>query len=449
MARTKQEAKMTKEEKEIDRLRKIFFENAQATPPKYIDPRKGTNVRYGLKPYLKLVEEFGDPHENNPRKTPKKPTPSKDGSDEDKKKKKKNESEEEVDKKKKKKKNESMEDEEVDKKKKKKKNESMEDEEVDKKKKKKKNESMEEEVDKKKKKKKNESMEEEVDKKKKKNENMEDDEEVDKKKKKKKNESMEDEEVDKKKKKKKNESIEEKKNESMKDEENIDIVDKKKKKKNESMEKSEKKNDEGDDAGEDVNIKILEMSIDTIMKQCKNKEFEKKCDKKFWELKFNHDRLPIMHEWKKSGDWAKEYKHAKAAQVEALKMVKVAIVLGTTGVQMSMNLNEEQVKLLPERLCCEEANIDISIECEFDEDQHLGHYTHLDNNTWTINVGEEQHICVFSEVLMFLTKLHYLIMNEEDIDITNDEGSLIRKNVEDEKLEKQLIAYKMADIMEL
>ena len=184
--------KLSKKEKEFERLKAAFFEDPST------DPVKGTNVRYNMNPYKALVAIYGDPYEHKPReKTPGKKTPPKKTSEEEtpkKKSKKDDDEEEEVPKKKKSKKDDDEEevpkkknskkddddDEEVPKKKKSKKDDDDDDEEVPKKKKSKKDD--DEEVPKKKKSKKD--NDEEVPKKKK--SKKDDDEEVPKKKKSKK-----------------------------------------------------------------------------------------------------------------------------------------------------------------------------------------------------------------------------------------------------------------------
>ena len=402
--------KKSKKEKEFEKLKAAFFEDPST------DPVKGTNVRYGMKPYQALVAIYGDPYEHKPReKTPAKKTPPKNKKSEEEtpKKKSKKDSEEEVLKKKSKK----SEEDEVPKKKKSKKSE--EDEEVPKKKKSKKDSEEEEEVPKKKKSKKN--SEEEVLKKKSKKESEE--------------------EVLKKKSKKDSEEDEEEPKEKQSEETP-------KKNKKESKDKSEGKTS----TEEGMDLTTLDMSIDKIITKCKtDKAFEKTCNKEFWKLKFHQDQLPVMNECSKSGDWVKEYKNTKAAQTEALKMVKVAIVTGKTSCQLNIDLNGQFFNLLPELMIAnkDEKDCKINIECEFDEDEHLGHYTYPDHN-WNISFMDEDATLnnyPFKDVLMFLTKIQYHIQNNEDIEITNDEGPLTRNAVEDagEEACKQLIAYKMAD----
>ena len=394
---------MSKKEKEFEKLKAAFFEDPST------DPVKGTNVRYGMKPYQALVAIYGDPYEHKPReKTPAKKTPPK---------------------------NKKSEEDEVPKKKSKKDSEEEEEEEEEVPKKKKSKKDSEEEVPKKKKSKKD--SEEEVPKKKKSKKDSE--EEVPKKKKSKKDS----EEVPKKKKSEEDEVPKEKQSEKELDEEP-------KEKQSEETPKKNKKEPTNKSEGMDLNT--LDMSIDKIITKCKtDKAFEKTCNKEFWKLKFHHDQLPVMNECNKSGDWVKEYKNTKAAQTEALKMVKVAIVTGKTSCQLNIDLNGQFFNLLPELMIAnkDEKDCKINIECEFDEDEHLGHYTYPDHS-WNISFMDEDATLnnyPFKDVLMFLTKIQYHIQNNEDIEITNDEGPLTRNAVEDagEEACKQLIAYKMAD----
>ena len=128
--------KLTKKEKEFERLKAAFFEDPNT------DPVKGTTVRYGMKPYQALVTLYGDPYEHKPRetKTPGKKTSPKTKKDSEeeppkkKSKKDKSDEDEETLKKKKSKKDKSEEDEETPKKKKSKKDKSKEDDEAPKKK---------------------------------------------------------------------------------------------------------------------------------------------------------------------------------------------------------------------------------------------------------------------------------------------------------------------------
>ena len=439
--------KLTKKEKEFERLKAAFFEDPNT------DPVKGTTVRYGMKPYQALVTLYGDPYEHKPRetKTPGKKTPAKTKQEEPKKtKKSKNESEEddEPKKTKKSKKNESEEDDEP-KKTKKSKNASEKDDKP-KKTKKSKNESEEDDKPKKTKKSKNESEEEPKKTKKSKNESEEDDEP-------KKTKKSKNEEEPKKTKKSKNESEEEEPKKTKKSKESEEEPKKtKNSKKNEEDEESKKSEVESKGKSEDknsVDFDTINMPINKIMARCKtDKAFEKTCNKEFWKLKFYNDYLPVMNECTKSGDWYNEYKTTKAAQEEALKLVKVAIVTGKNSCQINMDLYAQFFNLLPELMIAgkDEKDCKINIECEFDEDGYLGHYTYPDNENWVISFGDSEDTsatCLFSEVLLFLTKIQYHIQNNEEIEITNDEGPLSRKAVEDagDEAIKQLVAYKMAD----
>ena len=354
-------SKLTKEEKEFERLKASFFEDTSK------DPKTGDTVRYNMKPYKALVAIYGDPYEHNSRPV-KKTTPK--TNPEQAKKTEKSE-------------------------------EPKENKKSEEPKKTKKSEEP----------KKTKKSEEEPKKTKKSEEPKKTEEEPKK--------------------------TEEEPKKTKKSKEKP-----KKTKKDESEES--KKNDESEEE-----FKILELSIDKIVKKCKSdKAFEKRCNKDFWILKFHHDHLPIMNEHTKSGDWAKEIYLSKKAKSEALKLVKVAIITGITSCNINVELSTQFVSLLPERMNKEECKV--SIECHFDEDECLGHYTY-DDHSWTMTIDEDATQCVFSEVLMFLTKVQYHILNDEDIEVTNDNGPLKRKDVEEagDNAIKQLIAYKMADYNEL
>ncbi len=340
-------SKLTKQEKEFERLKAAFFEDDSK------DPKTGDTVRYNMKPYKALVEIYGNPWEHNPRPVKKNAPKPKTPEEEPKKTKKDKKDSEEESKKTKKVKKDS------------------------------------------------------------------------------------EEEPKKTKKVKKDSEEEPKKSEEL----------------NSNEESKEVKSVKKSGVSEDTNIEfnILDMPIDKIVKKCKSdKVFEKSCNTDFWKLKFHHDHLPIMNDHKKSGNWINEYHLSKNAQSEALKLVKVAIITGTTACDINVELNAQCVGLLPERMCQEEA-CQVVIACDFDEDNHLGHYTYTDNDKWTMTIENKENTCLFSEVLMFLTKVVYQIINDENIEVFNDNGPLKRKDVEEagDDAVKQLIAYKMADYNEL
>ena len=419
--------KMTKQEKEFERLKAEFFNDDS------INPHTGDKVRYGMGPYQKLVAEFGNPWSGKVRpKTPAKKTVSVETS----KKSKSGESEDEKKKTKKSKKTDVTEES----------NEKVS-------KKKSKNVSAEEPV--KKRKSKNvevsdEESNEKVSKKKSKKDVTED---PAKKRKSKKNVEESNEKVSKKTKKSKDES------------EQSQEKPKKKKSKTEDSETKKAKVEEADEAKSKTSgeepvedaYNTMQMTIQEISDKCKkDKKFEKSCTSEFWQLKFKHDNLPVMNQCVKSGDWIKEYKDTKNAQSEALKMVKVAIVTGENCCTMNIELDEKFSNCLPENLI-KEVTSTINIMCPFDETEgHLGRYCDMDNGTWTMSSNTQgnedgtEMSCVFREVLLFLTKLQYHMLNNEEIEITNDNGPLSRKAVEnDDNSIQQLIAYKMADYNEI
>lgn len=73
--------------------------------------------------------------------------------------------------------------------------------------------------------------------------------------------------------------------------------------------------------------------IDTIVNICTANSLKLKiCDNQFFIKKFKNDQLPILHQHRHFNKWVKEYRLAKAAQLEAIKLIKMYTMYHLNGV---------------------------------------------------------------------------------------------------------------------
>lgn len=73
--------------------------------------------------------------------------------------------------------------------------------------------------------------------------------------------------------------------------------------------------------------------IDTIVNICTANSLKLNlCDNQFFINKFKHDQLPILHQHRHFNKWVKEYRLAKAAQKEAIKLLKMYTMYHAEGV---------------------------------------------------------------------------------------------------------------------
>src|SRR5262249_368919 len=127
--------------------------------------------------------------------------------------------------------------------------------------------------------------------------------------------------------------------------------------------------------GEDMSAHEIQMnmlfqaSLDKLIADCKqDKSLEKLCDKDFWMLRFDKDKLLVMQQPTTFTQWVKEYQFSAAAKKEAEKLLKVAIVLATGKyAQLTFKLAEQQLSVLPSQAGSPKNRGSVNIRCDFTE----------------------------------------------------------------------------------
>ena len=180
----------------------------------------------------------------------------------------------------------------------------------------------------------------------------------------------------------------------------------------------------------------LTMNIDELK--------DKKLDATFWQQRFAYHQLPLLKEHTKTKDWIDDYKKVEKAKVEALKLVKVAIVTGSKDYCL-INFNVDDADLF-NSLTTEGG---VTLKCEFNANGKLGHYTDP-NYEWKILKQTEDEETAEDEVILFSKVLEIVITAiYHNIKMYNTNHTLSRSEAMEEDQHDVIAAYTMADYIQL
>ena len=191
---------------------------------------------------------------------------------------------------------------------------------------------------------------------------------------------------------------------------------------------------------------LLYSDIDTIVNVCTtNQRKMMLCNKDFFLDKFNHDNLPLLHHHKTFNKWVDDYRKVKAAQVEAIKLIKMYAMYNNDIFSFYIRFNNDwkkQVKILD----------------MLGIDEQYGRHYHLIikyKNGWLCDARTgfpESKLNIlninlnYNQVLYIVT---FILAHDLQID-DDDETSLKRKDLSyyDFKQKSYLMGYNLIDFEE-